>query len=112
FLAEYFDVDAVNASGIHKASGFRDFNEFVELVSVIDKDNREVPISLFDDLMNSHVTVSSNKGIDDLVKETERERARWDARRKRSYEAKESKLMDDRRQDRITHQEYEERMAK
>lgn len=112
FLAEYFDVDAVNASGIHKASGFRDFNEFVDLVSVIDKDNREVPISLFDDLMNSHVTIASNKGIDDLVKETERERERWDARRQRSYDAKESKLMDDRRQDRITHQEYEERMAK
>lgn len=112
FLALYYDLDAVNATGIHKMNGFRDFNEFVDLVSVVDLDGKSVPIQIFDDIMNMSRVSGINRELEDLIEREEQQEKRWDDRRKRSYETKERALMAERRADKITHDEYERRLAK
>lgn len=112
FLTEYYDLDAVNSSGIHKMNGFKDFNEYVTLVSVVGQDGREVPITLFDELMREGRNYGVTEDVSKLIEKDKKEEAKWEERRKRSLKTKEEALMKERREDRISHQEFEERRKK
>lgn len=112
FLAEYYDVDGVNSAGIHKMNGFRDLNDYVELVAIYDREGKLIPVSIFDELSQSDQRIAGDRKIEDLIAEQEKEDAKWEERRKRSYSSKESSLMQERREDKITYEEYQQRLAK
>lgn len=110
FLTVYFDQDAVNTLGLHKMNGFKNFNEFCDLVSVIDNEGRQVPLDIFDDIMNPDIGVGGHVGTDELIKREDEKESKWEQRRVKSYDTKEADLMKQRREDRITHTEYEEQL--
>lgn len=111
FLAEYYDVDAVNAAGIHKMNGFKDLNDYVELVAIYDKNGQAVPFSIYDDMNTSiGVSIGGSTTLDELVESQEKEDEKWESRRQRSYDKKETELMRLRREDKISYEEYKERL--
>lgn len=107
FLTVYFDQDAVNTSGLHKMNGFKNFSEFCDLVAVIDNEGRQVPVEIFDDIIKPDLGFAGNTSVEDLAKRELEKEAKWERRRVKSYETKEEALMKKRREDKITHREYE-----
>lgn len=108
FLTVYFDQDAVNTSGLHKMNGFKNFSEFCDLVAVIDKEGRQVPVEIFDDIIKPDLGFAGNVSVEELTKRELEKEAQWERRRLKSYETKEELLMKQRREDKITHKEYTE----
>lgn len=108
FLTVYFDQDAVNTSGLHKMNGFKNFSEFCDLVAVIDKEGRQVPVEIFDDIIKPDLGFAGNVSVEELTKRELEKEAQWERRRLKSYETKEELLMKKRREDKITHKEYTE----
>lgn len=108
FLTVYFDQDAVNTSGLHKMNGFKNFSEFCDLVAVIDKEGRQVPVEIFDDIIKPDLGFAGNISVEELAKRELEKEAKWERRRLKSYETKEELLMKKRREDKITHKEYTE----
>lgn len=108
FLTVYFDQDAVNTSGLHKMNGFKNFSEFCDLVAVIDKEGRQVPVEIFDDIIKPDLGFAGNISVEELTKRELEKEAQWERRRIKSYETKEELLMKQRREDKITHKEYTE----
>ena len=111
FLTVYFDQDAVNTSGLHKMNGFKNFSEFCDLVAVIDNEGRQVPVEIFDDIIKPDLGFAGNISVEELAKREIDKEVQWERRRTKSYEVKEEDLMRQRREDRITHKQYEELLA-
>lgn len=112
FLTDFYGVDAVNSAGIHRMNGFKDLNDFVELVSIFDRSGKMIPFQMFDELSNLNTSFVGDKTLEELEAEQEKEDIKWDERRQRSYTTKEAALMAERREDKITHDEYQRRLSK
>lgn len=103
FLANYYMQDALDSDGIHKMNGFKEFDEFCELVTIIDSDGNEVPIDLLDEFNEPLV---ESIYLDDLVDKSEKDVIALEKRRVKKLEQGEQSLIKRRRADELTHEEY------
>ena len=92
-------------------NGFKNFSEFCDLVAVIDNEGRQVPVEIFDDIIKPDLGFAGNISVEELAKREIDKEVQWERRRIKSYEIKEEDLMRQRREDRITHKQYEELLA-
>lgn len=108
FLANYYMQDALDSDGIHKMNGFKEFDEFCELVTIIDADGNEVPIDLLDEF---NVPVFESLYLDDIIERSDKEAVALENRRVKKLEQGEQALIKRRRADDLTHDEYLQQLA-
>jgi len=104
FYKNYLMMDTVDSDNIRKSVDIKPFENFAEVIRLVDSEGVEVPLDYMDDLEVDRG--SRGKNLEDIIKREERKERGRKERNKIDYDREVEKLNQRRNKERITHSQY------
>lgn len=111
FMSTYYMQDLLDITTIRKTSRTKPFSSYANVISVVDKDDRELPMEILDIINRDVAKYSGGYKLEQISDRVDKEEANLEKTRVREYENAKKELFRKRSNEDITFEEYKEQLV-